>query len=471
MRFSSRTSRLSPSAMPGSKANMNWQEQAANLERRSRELRAKAGRKEIIECMDKNPACIEHLLSKLEALDMRSADLQEQALPEPPMSAQARAAQQRKAKAKAGSAKEAEEENTGAKVATVPTKYTTIASCSPSYLSEIFLEAIEPLSLSVANLKRVQLRGQTERNRDSLCRIIEAATGLPRDTPLVSKLSRVVSLQEYLRARNGSRGRRCADIPLPPAWPRDGIYDVRVTDVEIILRQKYSGETHALSRSVLAEPNAAMIEIDRNWSEVSACLVSKNDLDDQYHFGNHFTKHVVSGDASQGAQLPKRLQMFTDAASSEAAPPKRLKMLADDAGGKPLALLDAASGGGSSTQSADGSSHDSGGDSQDLDGTGGSSQDSRAAQSGSGAINSPTEGAPHGGLTPAPTQGASAASPAEPADDDAEKELEEALAAATGEGNGCEDDEAGVADAPEAAPPTSMTVFDEANEMPPPPAE
>lgn len=103
--------------------------------------------------------------------------------------------------------------------ADIPYECATIGDLQLQLLISGLLAYIEPIALSVANLRDLFACGDDNAMKVIASQLIEYATGCAGDFQLVTPLRSWVFLRSFLRARSLQRGRRAANLQLPPDTP------------------------------------------------------------------------------------------------------------------------------------------------------------------------------------------------------------------------------------------------------------
>lgn len=157
-----------------------------------------------------------------------------------------------------------------------------------SFMSEKLLEPLEPGNLSTPNLRRMLTRGRAEVNKSVLQRILEFGTGISTDMPLVGHLRDITELQNYCKKRYIARGRRCMDLPMPPVWERDGLFQICGLTPDggaLMILDRLGKKTFMIPKAQLPMfTDVSQLTVEFNWSEVRACIRSAMDRDHENDF-------------------------------------------------------------------------------------------------------------------------------------------------------------------------------------------
>ena len=141
------------------------------------------------------------------------------------------------------------------------------------------LTTMEPRSLSSANLKQIKCRGKHTSTTKGLCQLVEFATGLAPDTELTGAYRYWPYLQALLVALNKQRGRRCADLFLPPDWEAEGLYALVFEAGVVYVMHRFTKQRVAvLAQKIPPMDCTDALYIVCNWSEVRATLKSSSDV-------------------------------------------------------------------------------------------------------------------------------------------------------------------------------------------------
>lgn len=252
-------------------------EQAANYHRRARELQLKAEKKQLELLLAKAPHLAGVLLQHARDLGYSTENMG--ALPmvvsESP-SIQKASRMERVDKMKANQAEESAAGGGDSLVACpvseiVPSKYWTLGTLSVAMLTKNLLCVMEPVALSVANIRSMSLRGQGEHGKTELLKILEFCTGLHPDTPINGNLRKWCELQKLVKDLNDRYGRRAREVTLPPCWDSHGVYSVHVHPGGINVLQRFTGQNHLIRDELLmSDPESWSLHC--NWSDCKAVL-------------------------------------------------------------------------------------------------------------------------------------------------------------------------------------------------------
>ena len=256
-------------------AKLTAQEQAANYQRRARELSLKADCKQLEQLLAKHPHLASPLLQEAKNLgycvdDDASAGLNGE-IPSLQVAARREVVAAKRAKTALCDGGGTDGGADPAQPATVPTKYWTMGPLSVALLCNNVLSEMELVALSQANLRSMSVRGKGEHGKHELLKIVRFATGLHADTPLVGNLREWKVLRDTVLERNATLGRRAMDLQLPPDWNAAGTYSMNIEGDTLQVKHKPFGATHAFNQELLGcEPSKWNVEC--NWSEQRATL-------------------------------------------------------------------------------------------------------------------------------------------------------------------------------------------------------
>ena len=220
------------------------EEEIADLGRRRVELNLKKQVCEVKEIMTMHPACVPKILTHLDSLGDRHKEAADAAFTTPenkgPQSRQAAAQAARSLKMKSLSHAAAAE---GASVPElsdrVPSEYWTIGSLSASMMQTMCLAHLEPHSLSAANLRSLKSKSVPSATKGFLATLIEFITGRPPDFQTVGCLRYWPYLQALWHAKSLQRGRRGAELSLPPDWSIHGLYQLEVSEKSLRIYHRF----------------------------------------------------------------------------------------------------------------------------------------------------------------------------------------------------------------------------------------
>jgi hypothetical protein len=251
------------------------QEQAANYQRRARELSLKADRKQLEQLLAKHPHLASPLLQEAKNLgycvDDDASEGFNGEIPSLQVAARREVVAAKRAKTAVSDDGGTDGGADSAQPATIPTKYWTMGSLSVALLCKNVLSEMEPVALSQANLRSMYVRGKGEHGKHELLKIVEFATGLHADTPLVGNLREWKVLRDTVLERNATLGRRAMDLQLPPDWKAAGTYSVNIEGDTLLVKHKPSGATHAFNKELLG-CELSKWKVECNWSEQRATL-------------------------------------------------------------------------------------------------------------------------------------------------------------------------------------------------------
>lgn len=137
---------------------------------------------------------------------------------------------------------------------------------------------MEPISLSLPNLKSIIVRGQREQSKNNLLDILEFTTNLERGFCVRGKLRQREcehdAFTEYVKSLNVQSGRRAKDLLLPPDWQTQGIYSWKVVDEQLVVKHRFRELEHIVSATNLKGWSPEVdLHIEYNYSELQAKLV------------------------------------------------------------------------------------------------------------------------------------------------------------------------------------------------------
>jgi hypothetical protein len=198
-------------------------QEVANLNRRATETANKTMRRSIEIALRNKPSVIKPLYDKMISLGVTDENLTERE--DVPLSFAATAMVERqksKQELMPGSVKTEDLASCDFMIVDpLPERYWRLGSLSVPILLKI-VPKVEESTLSCANLRCMKCVETT--TKDCLLKILDFSAGLTEDFAWVGRFRCVVAIGNLAVSRSIERGRRALDIPLPPFWPRDGIY-------------------------------------------------------------------------------------------------------------------------------------------------------------------------------------------------------------------------------------------------------
>ena len=164
------------------------------------------------------------------------------------------------------------------------TPYYRLDACSVTFTSQHVLEFWEPNCLSVPNIRRMLTRGKSNVNKDALGCIVEFGSGQSADLHLSGSLCVLASFKDFMLDQYNMRGRRCHDLPLPPHWPRDGLYEkIGLVPSGLKLRHRFVvAEVVAPLKALPPQESAQGLFMNWNWSETRASISSVLDKENRH---------------------------------------------------------------------------------------------------------------------------------------------------------------------------------------------
>lgn len=294
---------MAPKKAVGTK--LSAAEQAANYQRRARELCLKAERKELDQLLNKHPHLATALLQEAKNLGYSMKDEVFQG-ETPSLMRAATLAKQKSAKAPSPLALEdIHAGGPGQAQDTVPTKYWTMGSLSVQLLSKRILATMEPVALSMANLRSMSLRGNGDHGKAELMKIIEFMTGLSPDTPLTGELRNWTNLEGMMVQKNIGHGRRARDMKLPPDWKEAGAFRLEVVDSGLTIHHNFTkDQVHLEAESLDGQAEDFILEM--NWSE-SRAWVSNPKF--QKQGAQPLVAHCLFKSCEDLSPMPKRARL------------------------------------------------------------------------------------------------------------------------------------------------------------------
>lgn len=258
----------------------------------------KAARSRLTLCIRNCPSAIPHLIQCMESLGYTNERI---AKPEDvKQSFQTMAVSERREKRKAESqllpAKSEDDQ-----ADPVPTKYWKISNLSRNCLRDAVLYAIEPATLSAANLLATLDRLGLQASRQEMLRLWCFATGLAEDMALTGNLRWFSEVRSLATERAATRGRRCLALTLPVDWEADGLVTIEGLDDNnpevMVFCHRFTHEKLRIMRSSLPPHRTPeQLYIASNWSEQRVAVATRleghpNSL---YLLHNEFSSHLVA---------------------------------------------------------------------------------------------------------------------------------------------------------------------------------
>lgn len=265
-------------------------EQAANLERRAVEIRQKQALKEIQAVLRAHPHLSLDIVQYIRGLGLQATD-STGTKSKPSLVTEGQAARKTALKRKQddiASEIHADFQDMDPKEL-VPPDALTFSALKLSMLQTHVLARLEPNALSVANVRNAYGKGHGGAIKTTCLNLLQMATGLDPDTPIVGKMRIWENLWDFLAKLNKERGRRLADETLPIDFETRGLYDILVTADGIAIRHRFTGETRSLSSSLPPGAHWKDMELLYNFSDTRAALASKTNLFAPLQFGQLFT--------------------------------------------------------------------------------------------------------------------------------------------------------------------------------------
>jgi hypothetical protein len=173
----------------------------------------------------------------------------------------------------------------------VPERYWRLGALSVPILMKI-APHVEESTLSCANLRCMKCSETT--TKDCLLKILDFASGLCEDFALVGRFRCIAAIANLAVSRAFDRGRRALDLPLPPVWPRDGIYFVMglsVCGFFVLVMHKWTKHVANVPiRKIPPFNSIGDVFVRHNFSERHAALSSytAQDHEGDYILANDF---------------------------------------------------------------------------------------------------------------------------------------------------------------------------------------
>jgi len=270
-----------------------------NLNRRATETANKAMKKHIELAIRNKPTIIKPLYDKLISMGFGETDVHDK--DESALSFQAQAVHRRKSSMAAK--KETKDEESADLIRDpISERYWRLSQMSVVLLRDRILPAIDDRALSAANL-RCMSDPKDASVKETLLRLVELTTGLNPDFGLVGRYRCWVALTELLRERGSERCRRSREVPLPPQFPDDGLFEINGfapnDDSQVRVSYKYGKMDATIPTSSLPPfQDIHDLYISRNWSEAHAAIASTKDVlgTHEYNLKNHFRFALVALD-------------------------------------------------------------------------------------------------------------------------------------------------------------------------------
>ena len=155
----------------------------------------------------------------------------------------------------------------------VPKGNISLARCGVEFLL-FMLEQCEPRAFSKSSVRALLRPKQRKIAKGTLLELAEFTFDCDADATWKVGTS-VGDLLEVLAAANRAAGRRGRDLTLPPNWDAHGVYECKLGDGEIVVRNRYTGAEGFVSLSefecVGARTPGDLI-MSKNWSTMQAGL-------------------------------------------------------------------------------------------------------------------------------------------------------------------------------------------------------
>ena len=129
----------------------------------------------------------------------------------------------------------------------VPEGNISLARCSVEFLL-FMLEQCEPRAFSKSSVRALLRPRQRKIAKITLLELAEFTFDCDADATWKVGTS-VGDLLEVLAAANRAAGRRGRDLTLPPNWDAHGVYECKLGDGEIVVRNRYTGAEGFVSLS------------------------------------------------------------------------------------------------------------------------------------------------------------------------------------------------------------------------------
>ena len=261
----------------GKRGFRDEEQEAADLERRASEKRAKTAYNKVVAILKLHPEASEKAFTHLMSLGFSA----EQEISKAPLSRAASSVIERQ---EARKTHELQAHSTLPKefassdpADLVPTKADTFEGLIAPLLTKHCLSAMEPGTLSTSNLRSMTLKFKEagiDSAKNEYLRLLEFSSGTDKLARIAGRLRVWKLLEEELRLQAQWRGRRCKDVTLPISWPKDGVYKpVLMDNGKLAIKQNATGRAELVPESKM--PDTVIKEdlhIKYNRSEVRAAL-------------------------------------------------------------------------------------------------------------------------------------------------------------------------------------------------------
>lgn len=159
----------------------------------------------------------------------------------------------------------------------IPRCHQTWGSVPPQYIMH-FLSSMEPIALSLANLKQLAPAKSKHVPKGALLELFEALCGINPEDPVLPWMRVVAVMVEVCEKFNKeTRLRMYKEIRLPVSWSTCGHYTAEVTKEPYQIKKKNVEQPVAIPKEFLATvKQVSELFVQKNWSEREAVLVDPN---------------------------------------------------------------------------------------------------------------------------------------------------------------------------------------------------
>lgn len=270
--------RLRGAAMAPKKSTTDIDNEMVNLERRAAERQQKLQKKMVLDSMKANPACLPHLVAKLQAINMlvRGTDGEETQGSGAVPHSRKMAAIHSRALANADAKSSA---SMGLEAGELPSKCTTIVNWSVQAMTDHILVPCEPVSTSSPNVKKMCRRGSSAGNKAEVAKIVEFSTGLTPDFSPTGDLRKLDRWHAFVQHRHACRGRRTRDLHLPVDWSKQGLLLIMSIEEDVVtIRHLSTREARTFSLKDMPCPEFPDgLYLEFNWSETRVSVANRRD--------------------------------------------------------------------------------------------------------------------------------------------------------------------------------------------------
>lgn len=260
----------------GKRGFKDEEQEAADLERRASEKRAKTAHSKVVAILKKHPEANEKALKHLASLGF-SAETESSKAPLSRAACSVLERQETKKTAESQSHPTLPKEFASSDPSDlVPAKADSFDGLTAPLITGHCLSAVEPGTLSTSNLRSMILKKDSsiDSAKNEYLRLNEFSSGKDKMFRLAGRFRVWRLLEDELRLQAKWRGRRCKDVTLPMKWPIDGIYlPVKNGDSSIAIKLNATGLAKLVPKSKMPDHwRMEDLHIEYNWSEVRAAL-------------------------------------------------------------------------------------------------------------------------------------------------------------------------------------------------------